>query len=104
MFGNINRLLGSNFERGKMRYHSWFNPEWQQIEMYAVANESHEIRFPRVPTAFQWQKDEQILVEISRKFDPLRLQEQLRFFDLGAVEHFTDPREWFSVLLLKKES
>ena len=63
-----------------------------------------DIRFADIDAAFQWQKDEKILVEISRKFDPLRLQEQLRFFDLGAVEHFTDPREWFSVLLLKKES
>jgi L-histidine Nalpha-methyltransferase len=104
VFANINRLLGSNFDRAKMRYHSWFNPEWQQIEMYAVANETHEVRFPTVNTAFRWQKDEKILAEISRKFDPTRLQEQLRFFDLRAVEHFTDSSEWFSVLLFKKAS
>lgn len=104
VFANINRLLGSNFDRAKMRYHSWFNPEWQQIEMYAVANETHEVRFPTVNTAFQWQKDEKILAEISRKFDPTRLQEQLRFFDLRPVEHFTDENEWFSVLLFKKAS
>jgi uncharacterized SAM-dependent methyltransferase len=55
-----------------------------------------------VPTAFQWQKDEKILVEISRKFDPVRLQEQLRFFDLRAVKHYTDANQWFSVMLLKK--
>ena len=72
--------------------------------MYAIATAAQEIRFPSFGTSFDWRKDEKILVEISRKFDPLRLQEQLRFFDLGAVEHFTDPREWFSVLLFKKES
>jgi uncharacterized SAM-dependent methyltransferase len=44
-----------------------------------------------------------ILVEISRKFDPLRLQEQLRFFGLLPVAHFTDPNRWFSVLLFKKQ-
>lgn len=104
VFGNINRLLQSNFDRGKMRYHSWFNPEWQQIEMYAVASEPQEIRFPSVATAFRWQKEEKILVEISRKFDPIRLQEQLRFFDLRAVEHCTDAKQWFSVLLFKKAS
>jgi uncharacterized SAM-dependent methyltransferase len=87
-----------------MRYDSRYNPEWQRIEMYAVARARQDIRFADIDAAFQWQKDEKILVEISRKFDPFRLQEQLRFFDLGAVEHFTDPREWFSVLLLKKES
>ncbi len=102
VFDHINHLLQSNFTRAKMRYHSWFHPQWQQIEMYAVATESHEIRFPAAAASFQWMKDEKILVEISRKFDPFRLQEQLRFFDLRPVEHFTDPSQWFSVLLFKK--
>ena len=104
VFRNINRLLKSNFDSSKMRYHSWFNPDWQQIEMYAVANELQEIRFAERASAFQWQKDEKILVEISRKFDPRRLQEQLGFFGLAPVKHFTDANEWFSVLLLKKQS
>jgi L-histidine N-alpha-methyltransferase len=102
VFRNINGLLQSDFDLAKMRYHSWFNPEWQQIEMYAIAAERQEIRFPTVDASFQWQKDERILVEISRKFDPIRLQEQLRFFDLLPVKHFTDPNQWFSVLLFKK--
>jgi uncharacterized SAM-dependent methyltransferase len=103
-FDHINRLLESNFQRAKMRYHSWFNPEWQQIEMYAVAVEEHEIEFPTVGASFRWRKDEKILVEISRKFDPVRLQEQLRFFGLSPIAHFTDSSEWFSVLLFKKQS
>lgn len=103
VFANINRVLQSNFDLTKIRYHSWFNPEWQQIEMYGVAAEQQRIYFPTVETSFQWRKDEKILVEISRKFDPLRLQEQLRFFGLLPVAHFTDPNQWFSVLLFKKQ-
>ncbi len=103
-FDHINRLLESNFQRAKMRYYSWFNPEWQQIEMYAVAVEEHEIRFPTVGASFRWRKNEKILVEISRKFDPVRLQDQLRFFGLRPIAHFTDSNEWFSVLLFKKQS
>ena len=79
-------------------------PNGNRSKCMPSADARQDIRFADIDAAFQWQKDEKILVEISRKFDPLRLQEQLRFFDLGAVEHFTDPREWFSVLLLKKES
>jgi uncharacterized SAM-dependent methyltransferase len=104
VFRNINRLLGSNFNLDKMRYHSWFNPEWRQIEMYAVTTDSQAIRFPTVDTSFQWERQEKILVEISRKFDPLRLQEQLGFFDLQPIAHFSDAQEWFSVLLLKKQA
>src|SRR5262245_31636333 len=104
VFRNINRLLGGNFDLAKMRYHSWFNPEWQQIEMYAVATAPQAIRFPAAGAGFPWQTGEKILVEISRKFDPNRLQEQLGFFGLMPVEHFTDPNNWFSVLLFRKRA
>ncbi len=102
VFDNINRLLQSNFTRAKMGYHSWFNPEWQQIEMYAVAAEGQAIRFPTMESAFHWQKGEKILVEISRKFDAERLRDQMRFFGLAPVNHFTDAKQWYSVLLFKK--
>ena len=102
VFRNINRLLDSNFDLATMRYHSWFNPEWQQIEMYAVANQDQTIRFPSAKTGFTWKREERILVEISRKFEPHRLQEQLGFLGLRPVAHYTDPKEWFSVLLLRK--
>jgi len=72
--------------------------------MFAVATESQQIRFPEMGASFHWRRDEKILVEISRKFDPLRLQEQLRFFDLAPVKHCTDPDQWFSVLLFKKRA
>jgi L-histidine N-alpha-methyltransferase len=102
VFHSINRLTGSNFDLGKMRYQSRYNPEWAQIEMYAVAGVPREIRFTRFARSFQWREGDRILVEISRKFDPIRLQEQLRFFDLLPVEHYTDPNHWFSLLLFKK--
>jgi len=104
VFRNINRRMAGNFDLARMRYHSWFNPQWRQIEMYAVATERQEIRFSDCGAAFQWQKDEKILVEISRKFEPDRLQEQLGFFGLAPVAHFTDPNQWFSVLLFRKQN
>jgi dimethylhistidine N-methyltransferase len=103
VFKNINRLLGANFDLAQMRYYSWFNPTWQQIEMYAIATASQEIRFPTANAAFQWNSGEKILVEISRKFEPSRLQQQMGFFGLEPADHFTDPKEWFSVLLFRKK-
>jgi len=102
VFHNINRLMKSNFDSKKMRYHSWYNPEWQQVEMYAVSTATQEIRFPSHATSFVWEKDDRILVEISRKFEPARLQQQLPYFGLEPVAHFTDPKDWFSILLFRK--
>ncbi len=102
VFQNVNRILGGNFDRKKMRYHSRYNPDLQQVEMYAVSTERQEIRVPSYRTSFWWEKDEKILVEISRKFDPDRLQEQLRCFGLHPVAHYADERKWFSLLLFRK--
>lgn len=104
VFENVNRLIGSNFDRSRMRYHSWYNSEWQQIEMYAVSAAPQRVDFASFQTSFEWPKGDRILVEISRKFDPERLQEQFRFFDLIPVKHFTDPKQWFSLLLFRKAS
>ena len=102
VFHHINQLTGSNFDRGKMRYDSGFNLEWAQIEMYAVSLATQEIVFPPFGASFRWAKDERILVEISRKFDARRLQQQLSFFDLTPLANFTDSQEWFSLLLFRK--
>lgn len=104
VFLNINRLTGGNFDTAKMRYHSWYNPEWAQIEMYAIATAPQEICFPPFGASFHWPKDQRILVEISRKFEPARLQRQLTFFGLSPVAHYTDANDWFSLLLFKKSS
>ena len=102
IFQNINRLTGSNFDLGKMRYDSGFNHEWAQIEMYAVSSATQEIVFSSFDASFRWHKEDRILVEVSRKFDPLRLQQQLRFFDFTPIGHYTDSQNWFSLLLFRK--
>ena len=102
VFEHINRVLKSDFDRQKMRYSAWYNREWRQVEMYAVSTASQEIRFRANGCGFLWESGDRILVEISRKFDPERLQEQLRLFNLDPVAHFADEKNWFSLLLFRK--
>src|SRR5919106_227135 len=66
VFKNINRTVASNFDIGKMRYHSRYNAEWQQVEMYAISTATQQIEFPSFRSSFCWEKADRILVEISR--------------------------------------
>jgi uncharacterized SAM-dependent methyltransferase len=86
-----------------LRYLSRYDSRWQQVEMSATTAEPQEIHFPVSGAEFCWQPDDPILVEISRKFDPAKLQRQLALFGLRPIENFTDSKEWFSLLLFKKD-
>ena len=101
-FNHVNQLTGSNFDRARMEYAPSYNSRKQQMEMYALATASQEIRFPTVAASFVWRESEPILLEISRKFDVVSLLSQLQFFGLELVERYTDDRQWFSVLLLRR--
>ncbi len=100
-FENINRVMGSNFDLAKMRYHSFYNLQWQQMEMYAVSTSDQKIHLPPLKSEFLWKEGEKILVEVSRKFEPSQLQQHFQFIGLESIAHFTDPQEWFSLLLFK---
>jgi len=104
VFDNVNRLVASNFKTDLIRFSSHYNSIWRQIEMYGIATSDQEITLPLPGERFLWREDERILVEISRKFDPIQLSRELGLFGLETVAHYTDPREWFSLLLLKKRS
>lgn len=100
-FENINRTHGSNFRRDQMRYDAPYNERENQVEMYAVATETQEIVFSSGSMCFTWEKDEGILVETSRKFDPHVLATELTELGLESVIHCTDAEEWFSLLLFR---
>ncbi len=101
-FSHINRIAGTDFDRASLRYESQYNRRRQEIEMYAWTERDQEITFPSLGRSFLWERKEPILVEISRKFEPLRLIDQLQCFGLDPVEHFTDLKEWFSLLLFRR--
>ncbi len=103
-FRNINRTTGATFQPEKIAFRSRYNRERAQVEMHGVSTETHRVDLPRQSASFTWEKDEGILVETSRKFDPDALQIQLRSFGLRSLGHWTDPNRWFSLLLFRRSA
>lgn len=102
-FEHVNREAGTSFRPREMRYHSTFNASWQQMEMYAVATARQPVVFRSQDLSLVLEEGDSILVEISRKFEAQRLEQQLRVFGLEPVSHLSDPRRWFSVLLSRRQ-
>jgi dimethylhistidine N-methyltransferase len=101
---HVNQILGGNFALDKMRYRVHYSIERQQVEMWAESTRKQEIVFSSPALSFTWEKGERILVEISRKFEPGRLQRQIALFDLEPLARFEDARGWFSLLLFRKNA
>lgn len=104
VFNNVNRLLGSNFDLDRIRYHSVYDPEWRQMEMYGVSTARQVIEVPSRQSQWVWEEGESILVEISRKFDSEQLEQQLQHLGFESVARFTDPKKWFALLLFRNRT
>ena len=101
-FTNVIRATGAGFRPELITYRSGYSAKRTRVEMYGIATETHRVDFPRHSASFVWEKDEGILVETSRKFDPDDLQVQLHSFGLESLGHWTDPNRWFSLLLFRR--
>jgi L-histidine N-alpha-methyltransferase len=104
VFNNVNRLLGSNFDLNQIRYHSSYDPEWRQVEMYGISTARQVIELPSRQSPWVWEEGERILVEISRKFDSEQLEQQLQYFGFDPVARFTDPQKSFALLLFRNRA
>ena len=97
----ISTVWWGNFDLAKMRYRSWYNPGGNKLKCtpFPTPHRRSVFLLQYLVPLGEKRADTR---EISRKFDPERLQQQLGFFNLQPVRHFTDPNDWFSLLLFKK--
>jgi L-histidine Nalpha-methyltransferase len=102
VFDSVNRLAGSRFDKDAFDYRPNYSVPWQQMEMWAVARREQSVEFPGHSAQFRWDVGDRLLVEVSRKFEPRRLAEQLARFGFALAQRFSDPREWFSVMLFRR--
>ena len=101
-FCNINYILGANFNLELIDYYSRYNSQFQQMEMFGVSRMDQNIYLDHCGANFRWRRGERILVEISRKFEPDRLGQQLGLFGFDRVVEFTDPQQWYSLLMFRR--
>lgn len=99
---SLNERFETNFDSNKFEYTPRYNENWQQMELYLKCQEDHEVVFPPLELSMRWRRGEELLVEVSRKFQPERLKRQFACYGYDSVHEFTDEREWFSLILFRK--
>jgi L-histidine Nalpha-methyltransferase len=94
---HLNRLLGANFNLRQWRHKAFFNTLQSRIEMHLEARVENRVSWPGGMRQFT--EGERIHTEHSYKWEPAQFEALLREAGFQAVQHWTDPQQWFSVFL-----
>lgn len=93
----VNRELGADFEPRRFAHRAVFNARESRIEMHLVSREAQTVRIGRDERRFD--AGEAIVTEYSYKYTAESFSALLRDAGFGALQHWSDEREWFHVFV-----
>jgi dimethylhistidine N-methyltransferase len=99
ILSHLNWRFGGNFNLDLFKHQAIYNPIDRQIEMYLHCQEDCQVSFDRLNFQVSFHQGEKILTEISRKFNIPTIQDQLTNQGLTPIQTWTDPQNWFAVIL-----
>jgi L-histidine N-alpha-methyltransferase len=101
MLSHLNWRFQGNFELDLFSHEAIYNQRDNQIEMYLKCREKHWVCLDGLNLKIEFETGERVLTEISRKFDMDILQKQLSAHGLAPIRIWTDPKQWFGLVLCK---
>ena len=99
MLSHLNWRFQGNFDLDLFTHQAIYNSVETQIEMYLHCHKDHQVLLNDLNLSVSFQAGESILTEISRKFDLVALQIQLESHGLKPIQTWTDPQQWFGLIL-----
>jgi L-histidine N-alpha-methyltransferase len=96
----INRELGADFVPERFEHRAFFDRPRRRIEMHLVSTGAQRVEIPGVGIV-RFRNGESIRTEISCKYDRQSLERMLAGAGLEIARWWTDPREWFALLLAR---
>jgi L-histidine Nalpha-methyltransferase len=99
MLSHLNCRFQGNFDLNLFTHQAIYNQTDAQIEMYLHCKKSHKVSLEALDLQVLFADGESILTEISRKFDLVNMQKQLEIHGLKTLKTWTDPNEWFGLIL-----
>ena len=98
----LNRLHGGDFDPGAFRHRAVYNRTDAWIEMWLTSTRRQEVSLPGLGLVFTVDEGEEILTEISAKFDCPRVEAMLAAAGFEMVEFYTDPERLFGLSLARR--
>lgn len=103
MLKHLNNRFAGNFDLNLFKHQAIYNQVENQIEMYLISQQEQTITLSSLDLTIKLAKSEKILTEISRKFNLEQMKSYLGDRNLNLIQTYTDPQEWFGLLLCQSE-
>ena len=96
---NANRIAGTDFEIADWRHRAFFDDAESRVEIYVEARRPVAVRWPGGGRSFA--EGERIHTENSHKYRLDDFDRMLRAAGFFVQQSWTDPRQWFAVVLAR---
>jgi dimethylhistidine N-methyltransferase len=100
---HINRRFGANFDLGGFAHHAPYVAERSRIEMRLISRQAQRICIPSLDVDVRLAEGEFIRTEISRKFEPDTILKPATAAGFSLAHLWSDPQDWFSLALLRRD-
>jgi dimethylhistidine N-methyltransferase len=102
MLEHLNQRFKGNFDTKLFEHWAFYNDQLNQIEMHLRCLQAHTVHLEALNLKVEFEAGETIKTEISRKFDLEGIQKQLQAKGLKPFSVWTDPQQWFGLILAQK--
>ncbi|WP_407674206.1 L-histidine N(alpha)-methyltransferase [Nodularia harveyana] len=100
---HLNQRFQGNFDTTQFEHWTFYNETENQIESYVRSLRSQSVELAALNLKVDFAAGETIHTEISRKFDLNIIQQQLAAMGLVPLNVWTDPNQWFGLLLCQRQ-
>ncbi|MBG1266564.1 L-histidine N(alpha)-methyltransferase [Nostoc sp. WHI] len=104
MLEHLNQRFEGNFDTTQFEHWAFYNESEHQIEMHLRSLRSQIVELRALNLKVDFALGETILTEISRKFDLNAIKQQLTAQGLLPLHVWTDPNQWFGLLLCQLQA
>ncbi|MBA3922339.1 MAG: L-histidine N(alpha)-methyltransferase [Nostocaceae cyanobacterium] len=101
---HLNRQFDGNFDTSQFTHKAFYNEIKHQIEMHLVSGLEQTVQLKALDLTINFTAGETILTEISRKFHLDTLKTELQARGLTPLQVWTDPNQWFGLLLCQMQA
>lgn len=103
MLSHLNWRFQGDFDLSQFRHVAVYNEGDRQIEMYIESLCDQQVTLKALDLTVPFAKQERLLSEISRKFSPETLAQELLAYGLEVTNMYTDDDQMFALLLCQKQ-